>query len=52
MRKPGRPKGTTRPGIKYLTQAELKGFFAAVRKTKGDRRLRMSWPTASRRSWA
>jgi len=32
--KRGRPKGTTKGGLKYLDEGQLKAFFQAIRKTK------------------
>jgi len=34
MKKRGRPKGTTKAGLKYLDEGQLKAFFQALRKTK------------------
>ena len=32
--KRGRPKGTTKGGLKYLNEGQLKAFFQGIRKTK------------------
>jgi hypothetical protein len=32
--KRGRPKGTTKGGLKYLDEGQLKAFLQAIRKTK------------------
>ena len=34
MKKPGRPKGTTKGGLRYLDEGQLKAFFRAIRQTK------------------
>jgi integrase len=36
MKKRGRPKETTKAGLKYLDEGQLKAFFQATRKTRDD----------------